>query len=96
MGKITRRVATDVGGTFTDLVCFETDTETGASRVITAKTDTTPPVSPSDRADSKPQVSSSSHIFVPDGNCSIEPPRYSYASRCPVSQPAIRGSTLCR
>ena len=43
MGKITRRVATDVGGTFTDLVCFETDTETGASRVITAKTDTTPP-----------------------------------------------------
>ena len=39
MGKITRRVATDVGGTFTDLVCFETDTETGASRVITAKTD---------------------------------------------------------
>lgn len=43
MGKITRRVATDVGGTFTDLVCFETDTETGASRVITAKADTTPP-----------------------------------------------------
>ncbi len=43
MGKITRRVATDVGGTFTDLVCFETDTETGTSRVITAKTDTTPP-----------------------------------------------------
>ncbi|MFV2003000.1 MAG: hydantoinase/oxoprolinase N-terminal domain-containing protein [Paracoccaceae bacterium] len=43
MGKITRRVATDVGGTFTDLVCFETDTETGTSRVITAKVDTTPP-----------------------------------------------------
>lgn len=43
MGKITRRVATDVGGTFTDLVCFETDAETGKSRVITAKTDTTPP-----------------------------------------------------
>jgi N-methylhydantoinase A len=43
MAKITRRVATDVGGTFTDLVCFETDTETGQSRVITAKSDTTPP-----------------------------------------------------
>ena len=43
MGKITRRAATDVGGTFTDLVCFETDGETGKSRVITAKTDTTPP-----------------------------------------------------
>lgn len=43
MGKISRRVATDVGGTFTDLVCFETDSETGESRVITAKSDTTPP-----------------------------------------------------
>ena len=43
MGNITRRVATDVGGTFTDLVCFETDLDTGASRVVTAKTDTTPP-----------------------------------------------------
>lgn len=43
MGKITRRVATDVGGTFTDLVCFETDNETGTTRVITAKSDTTPP-----------------------------------------------------
>ena len=43
MGKINRRVATDVGGTFTDLVCFETDIETGVSRVITAKSDTTPP-----------------------------------------------------
>ena len=43
MGKITRRVATDVGGTFTDLVCFETDVDTGISRVITAKTDTTHP-----------------------------------------------------
>lgn len=43
MGKISRRVATDVGGTFTDLVCFETDHETGESRVITAKSDTTPP-----------------------------------------------------
>ncbi len=37
------RVATDVGGTFTDLVCFETDPETGASNVRTAKSDTTPP-----------------------------------------------------
>jgi N-methylhydantoinase A/acetone carboxylase, beta subunit len=39
----TIRVATDVGGTFTDLVCFETDTATGQSRVTTAKSDTTPP-----------------------------------------------------
>jgi len=37
------RIATDVGGTFTDLVCFETDLETGQHRVFTAKTDTTPP-----------------------------------------------------
>lgn len=37
------RVATDVGGTFTDLVCFEVDPATGASTVRTAKTDTTPP-----------------------------------------------------
>lgn len=37
------RVATDVGGTFTDLVCFETDLETGLSIIRTAKTDTTPP-----------------------------------------------------
>src|SRR5690606_6072291 len=36
------RVATDVGGTFTDLVCFETDAS-GESRVVTAKSDTTPP-----------------------------------------------------
>jgi len=43
MGRISRRVATDVGGTFTDLVCFETDDETGASRIATAKSDTTPP-----------------------------------------------------
>lgn len=43
MSAKTIRVATDVGGTFTDLVCFETDTATGASRVITAKSDTTPP-----------------------------------------------------
>jgi N-methylhydantoinase A len=39
----TIRVATDVGGTFTDLVAFETDQETGQSRIVTAKTDTTPP-----------------------------------------------------
>ena len=37
------RVATDVGGTFTDLVCFETDPKTGQSTLHTAKTDTTPP-----------------------------------------------------
>ncbi len=43
MADKTIRVATDVGGTFTDLVCFETDLETGASRLITAKSDTTPP-----------------------------------------------------
>lgn len=43
MANKTIRVATDVGGTFTDLVCFETDHVTGESRVITAKTDTTPP-----------------------------------------------------
>ena len=40
--KITR-VATDVGGTFTDLVYFETDTRTGAQTVRTEKSDTTPP-----------------------------------------------------
>jgi N-methylhydantoinase A len=39
----TLRVATDVGGTFTDLVCFETDPQTGESRITTAKSDTTPP-----------------------------------------------------
>ena len=37
------RVATDVGGTFTDLVCFEFDPHTGHSSVRTAKTATTPP-----------------------------------------------------
>ncbi|MBT9385313.1 hydantoinase/oxoprolinase family protein [Pseudooceanicola sp. CBS1P-1] len=42
MGKITR-VATDVGGTFTDLVCFELDSDTGTATVRTAKSDTTPP-----------------------------------------------------
>lgn len=37
------RVATDVGGTFTDLAYFETDTASGEQRVRTAKVDTTPP-----------------------------------------------------
>ncbi|AIZ45197.1 5-oxoprolinase [Deinococcus radiopugnans] len=39
----TVRVATDVGGTFTDLVYFHTDPDTGAQQIITAKSDTTPP-----------------------------------------------------
>ncbi|MGY6710160.1 MAG: hydantoinase/oxoprolinase family protein [Rhizobiaceae bacterium] len=43
MADKTLRVATDVGGTFTDLVCFETDPQTGESRITTAKSDTTPP-----------------------------------------------------
>ena len=37
------RAATDVGGTFTDLVYFVTDPATGRQEVITAKADTTPP-----------------------------------------------------
>jgi N-methylhydantoinase A len=37
------RVATDVGGTFTDLVSLVTDPETGAQEVVTAKAATTPP-----------------------------------------------------
>ena len=37
------RVATDVGGTFTDLVYLRVDPETGAQTLVTAKTDTTPP-----------------------------------------------------
>jgi N-methylhydantoinase A len=37
------RAATDVGGTFTDLVCFTTDPQTGTQSVVTAKVDTTPP-----------------------------------------------------
>ena len=36
------RIATDVGGTFTDLVCFETDGR-GRQQVRTAKANTTPP-----------------------------------------------------
>ncbi|MHA1553134.1 MAG: hydantoinase/oxoprolinase family protein [Alphaproteobacteria bacterium] len=43
MSDKTIRVATDVGGTFTDLVCFEFDPATGESSVRTAKSDTTPP-----------------------------------------------------
>jgi N-methylhydantoinase A len=39
----TIRAATDVGGTFTDLVYFSTDPETGAQQIVTAKSDTTPP-----------------------------------------------------
>lgn len=37
------RVATDVGGTFTDLVHFETDLATGQQTIRTEKSDTTPP-----------------------------------------------------
>jgi N-methylhydantoinase A len=43
MGRTVTRVATDVGGTFTDLVSVELDTQTGKSRIISAKSDTTPP-----------------------------------------------------
>lgn len=43
MADKTIRVATDVGGTFTDLVCFEIDAATGESKIVTAKSDTTPP-----------------------------------------------------
>jgi N-methylhydantoinase A len=39
----TIRAATDVGGTFTDLVYFSTDPVTGAQEIVTAKSDTTPP-----------------------------------------------------
>ncbi len=41
MGSL--RVATDVGGTFTDLVAFSTDAETGRQEILTAKSETTPP-----------------------------------------------------
>ncbi len=43
MAETTLRVATDVGGTFTDLVYFETDRTTGRQTIRTAKSDTTPP-----------------------------------------------------
>jgi N-methylhydantoinase A len=36
-------VATDVGGTFTDLVCFSEDLTSGIQQLKTAKSDTTPP-----------------------------------------------------
>ena len=42
MARTTTRVATDVGGTFTDLVAFETAPD-GGLRIVTAKSDTTPP-----------------------------------------------------
>jgi N-methylhydantoinase A len=37
------RAATDVGGTFTDLVYFSTDPETGRQTIVTGKSDSTPP-----------------------------------------------------
>ncbi len=37
------RAATDVGGTFTDLVYFSTDPDTGRQEILTAKVETTPP-----------------------------------------------------
>src|SRR6187399_1623549 len=43
MSAGTIRAATDVGGTFTDLVFFSTDPATGAQEIVTAKSDTTPP-----------------------------------------------------
>lgn len=43
MSRSQLRVATDVGGTFTDLVCFDTDPASGRQVVRTAKADTTPP-----------------------------------------------------
>ena len=43
MSDAHRRLATDVGGTFTDLVSVATDPATGASTIRTAKVDTTPP-----------------------------------------------------
>jgi N-methylhydantoinase A len=39
----TIRAATDVGGTFTDLVYFSRDAESGAQSIHTTKADTTPP-----------------------------------------------------
>ena len=39
--SVSRRVATDVGGTFTDLVAIETGPD--GMKVTTAKSDTTPP-----------------------------------------------------
>jgi N-methylhydantoinase A len=42
-GTRTVRTATDVGGTFTDLVYFCAHPDTGAQEIVTAKADTTPP-----------------------------------------------------
>jgi N-methylhydantoinase A len=43
MNPGTIRAATDVGGTFTDIVYFTTDSATGVQEIVTAKSDTTPP-----------------------------------------------------
>src|SRR5690606_19431467 len=44
MGRLKRRAATDVGGTFTDLAWCDVDPQTGrCSEVRVAKVDTTPP-----------------------------------------------------
>ncbi len=43
MSTLIRRVATDVGGTFTDLVSVELDPATGSTKITTCKSDTTPP-----------------------------------------------------
>src|SRR5579875_1130082 len=43
MSNASIRAATDVGGTFTDLVYFSTDPDTGRQSIVTAKSDTTPP-----------------------------------------------------
>lgn len=43
MKQPTIRAATDVGGTFTDLVYLQTDPKTGQQTIVTAKSDTTPP-----------------------------------------------------
>ncbi len=44
MSASTLRVASDIGGTFTDIVCYEMDAETGDLRAIrTEKAHTTPP-----------------------------------------------------
>ncbi|TMJ94338.1 MAG: hydantoinase/oxoprolinase family protein [Actinobacteria bacterium] len=43
MNRGTIRAATDVGGTFTDIVYFTTDSATGVQEIVTAKSDTTPP-----------------------------------------------------
>lgn len=43
MKPLAIRAASDVGGTFTDLVYFYTDPATGHQEIVTAKSDTTPP-----------------------------------------------------